>query len=192
MGAEGWGPGGVGGQTQKKWGFEGGSKGGGAKGGAPKGGGPKFRVFFFPLPPKKSFFSSSLGVFSWIFGTDFGQFWCSVFWRNFQVLLLLVFCCVVCCCVVVVLLCPTPEDTNPEPCPALRGPTCSGFGAFVLGCCGCCWFGLPWTTFRRSPPSPPDRPKFRAFSSLSRHHFALSVSLRVSSRFGWCFEVQVP
>ena len=52
------------------------------------------------------------------------------------------------------------------------------------GCCGCCWFGLPWTTLGQtterwtSPPS--DRPKFRFFSTI----FTLFVSLWVSSSFG--------
>ena len=98
-------------------------------------------------------------------------------------------CCVVvllCCCVVVLLccyLCPTPKD--PKQCLGERaGPhllvwvwRCCG-----CGCCGCCWFGLPRTTFRRTLP-PPDRPKFRSFSSFSRHRFAVSASLWVSSRW---------
>ena len=101
------------------------------------------------------------------------------------------------CCV---LLCPTPKD--PEPCFGERaGPSaphlfwvwrCCG-----CGCCGCCWFGLPWTTFRRTPPPldppPPDRPKFRSFSSLSRHR---SLFLRLSgcllAEFWWCFEHRNP
>ena len=49
----------------------------------------------------------------------------------------------------------------------------------------CCKVVREMTTFRWTPPplDPPDRPKFRSFSSLSRHRFALSVSLWVSSRW---------
>ena len=96
-----------------------------------------------------------------------------------------------CCCCGVVLLCPTPKDTNPKPCLGRGGrpsrPTCSGFGVVVVVVvvvvAGLDFPGPPsagpplhWT------PPPPDRPKFRSFSSLSRHRFALSVSLWVSSR----------
>ena len=56
----------------------------------------------------------------------------------------LLFCVVVVCCCL--LLYPTPKNPNPEPClgrgPALRGPTCSGFGVVVCGCCGV--FGEGW------------------------------------------------
>ena len=44
------------------WGPKGGGpKGGGPKGGGPKGGVPKISLFFFPLPPQNSFFSSLSG-----------------------------------------------------------------------------------------------------------------------------------
>ena len=84
------------------------------------------------------------------------------------------------------LLCPTPKDPNPKPCLG-EGAGSSGPHLFwVWRCCGCCWFGLPWT-FRRTPPPPdrppPDRPKFRSFFPLSRHNFALFVSLWESSRW---------
>ena len=68
-----------------------------------------------------------------------------------------------------------PKHLNPKPWergPTFRvppfGPTCSGFGVVVV------MVVVVWTP-------PPDRPKFRAFSSLSRHRFVLTVSLWVSS-----------
>ena len=71
----------------------------------------------------------------------------------------------------------------------------SNFGQsiFALLCCwlcvGGCWWLLVWTLLtplRRTPPPPcsppPDRPKFRSFFSLSRHHFrSFRVSLGVFS-----------
>ena len=67
------------------------------------------------------------------------------------------------------------------------GPTCSGFGVVVdVVVVVVAGLDFPWTTFRRTSPPldppPPDRPKFRSFFSLSRHHFALLVSIWVSAR----------
>ena len=53
VGPKGWGPGGVGARTQKRWG----PKGWWPEGvGARRGGGPKISRFFFSLPPEISFF----------------------------------------------------------------------------------------------------------------------------------------
>ena len=108
-------------------------------------------------------------------------------------------CCVVCCCVlscVVVCCCAQPPKTQTpnlgwESGPALRGPLVLGLALLWLWL----WLLLVWTSLDHlpadnpftGPPPPPDppprdRPKFRSFSSLSRHRFALSVSLWVSSR----------
>ena len=105
-----------------------------------------------------------------------------------------------CCCCVVVCCCAQPLKTQTlnlawESGPAL--PTCSGFGVVVLGCCGCCWFGLPWTTFRRTPPprTPLRRTAqnfalFLPFSATVSLFLCLSGCLLVE--FWWCFERRNP
>ena len=97
--------------------------------------------------------------------------------------MLLLFCVVVCCCFV---LYPTPKDPDPKLCLG-EGPALGGFWVWRCGC-GCCWFGLPWTTFRRTSP-PPDRPKFRAFFPSPAGNFILSsLSGRSSRGIWWCLK----
>ena len=122
--------------------------------------------------------------------TDFGQFWCFSVLAKFSgvvvvvvVVVVLLFCVVVLCC------CGKPVKTlnlASESGPALRGPTCSGFGVVVVVVvvvvAGLDFPGPPSAGPPSTGPPPPDRPKFRSFSSLSRHRFAVSVSLWGSSR----------
>ena len=96
---------------------------------------------------------------------------------------LLLFCCVLVLCVVVLLCIVVPTPKDPKPFLGERaGPTCSGFGVVVVVVVGLDFPGPP----SAGPPlhwtPPPDRPKFRSFSSLSRHRFAVSVSLWGFSR----------
>ena len=98
--------------------------------------------------------------------------------------MLLLFCVVVLLCVVVC-YCAQPLKALNLAWETGRGPTCSGFGVVVvvvvMVVAGLDIPGPPSTPLHWTPP-PPDRPKFRSFSSLSRHRFAVSVSLWVSSR----------
>ena len=86
------------------------------------------------------------------------------------------FCCVVvivCCCFVllcvVVCCCAQPQKTQTlnlawESGPALRGPTCSGFGVVVVVVvAGLDFPGPPSAGPPLHDPPPPDRPKFRSF-----------------------------
>ena len=102
-----------------------------------------------------------------------------------------------CCCVVV--CCAQPLKTQTlnlawESGPALRGPTCSGFGVVVLGCCGCCWFGLP----SAGPPStgPPLRRTAQNFALFLPFPATVSLFLCLSGcllvEFWWCFDSRNP
>ena len=95
-------------------------------------------------------------------------------------------CCFVLLCVGVVYCCAQPLKTLNLSWESGRGPLVLGLALLWLWLL---WLLLVWTSLDHLPPDPPstgppppDRPKFRSFSSLSRHRFAVSVSLWGSSR----------
>ena len=90
-----------------------------------------------------------------------------------------------------VLLCPTPKD--PKPGFVERAGPSAPHLFWVWRCCGCGWFGLPWTTFRRTPPLhwTPLRRTAQNFALFLPFPVTVSLFLCLSGcllvEFWWCF-----